>query len=80
MKKRELLESERVKREMSRKQVADFLKITESYYGMIEKGSRCPTLGLAQKIAKLFNQSVENLFCENSATVGCSDTNKAAWQ
>lgn len=40
------------------------LKITVSYYGMIEQGSRTPSLELAIAIAGLFDSNVEEIFFE----------------
>ena len=38
------------------------IKITVSYYGMIEQGVRTPNLELAIAIAELFGQSVREVF------------------
>lgn len=43
------------------------IKITESYYGMIEQGVRTPKLKLALAIAKLFDCAPEELFFESKA-------------
>ncbi|KQL56961.1 MULTISPECIES: helix-turn-helix transcriptional regulator [Bacillaceae] len=38
------------------------VSISESYYGMIEQGSRFPSLNVAIAIAKLFKVSPESIF------------------
>ncbi|SET00558.1 putative transcriptional regulator [Salinibacillus kushneri] len=38
------------------------IKITDSYYGMIEQGVRNPSLKLALSIAKIFNSNPEEIF------------------
>lgn len=40
------------------------IKITESYYGMIEQGVRTPSLSIALAIAELFNASPNDIFFE----------------
>lgn len=52
----------RAERGLRQQDVASFLGITTSYYGMIEQGSRIPHLDIAYKLAKFFNASVEDLF------------------
>ncbi|MGI8314907.1 helix-turn-helix transcriptional regulator [Halobacillus mangrovi] len=47
------------------------IKITSSYYGMIEQGVRSPNLHLAIAISKLFNTDIENIFLINNATKSC---------
>lgn len=70
MARRELLVQSRKQRGWSQKDVIHELecrfgiKITESYYGMIEQGVRTPKLELALAIAKLFGGTPEELFCD----------------
>lgn len=47
---------------LSRSNVADSLGITLGYYGMIESGTRQPRLDLAQRIAGMFDTTVEQIF------------------
>ncbi|MBG9783471.1 helix-turn-helix transcriptional regulator [Shouchella lehensis] len=62
----------RNKKNWSQKDVTDLLNIrfsvsiTESYYGMIEQGSRIPSLNVAMAIAKLFKVSPDSLFNKKS--------------
>lgn len=48
------------------------VKISVSYYGMIEQGVRTPNLELALAIAKLFEEDAEALFLntENNKVLG----------
>lgn len=42
------------------------IPITESYYGMIEQGTRTPKLGVGLAIAKLFQASPYDIFFNES--------------
>ena len=44
--------------------VARAIGVTTSYYGMIEVGSRKPSLIIALKLAKFFNIPVEDIFLQ----------------
>ncbi|MFW6009128.1 MAG: helix-turn-helix transcriptional regulator [archaeon] len=59
---RKELKEQRVKRGWTQEDVAKKCNVTRAFYGHIETGKRNPTLKLAFRIAKLFNESVENLF------------------
>ena len=52
----------RTKKGLKQRDVAKVLKITTSYYGMIELGTRDPRLKLAQKIAIFFGVKMEDVF------------------
>lgn len=45
--------------------VAMFLNISKSHYYKIESGIRNPNFILADKIAKLFNSNVNDIFFDN---------------
>jgi|UPI0007DC28CB putative transcriptional regulator len=47
------------------------IKITESYYGMIEQGARTPSLNVALAISSIFNANPESIFLTNSTTKCC---------
>lgn len=70
MKRRKSLINMRKNRKLTQKEVVNELeqlygiKITVSYYGMIEQGVRTPSLELAIAIAGLFNANVEDIFFE----------------
>jgi len=49
----------RIERNLKQKDIAKELDISTSYYGMIEIGSRRPSLPLAIKLSKFFDLSVE---------------------
>lgn len=72
MKQRKSLINLRKNRKLTQKEVVNELeqlygiKITVSYYGMIEQGVRTPSLELAIAIAGLFNTNVEDIFFEQS--------------
>ncbi|GKX29599.1 hypothetical protein SH1V18_20790 [Vallitalea longa] len=53
----------------SQRSVADSLGITTSYYGMIELGTRNPSLDVAMDIANYYNTSIEELFFEDKPLV-----------
>lgn len=52
----------RKERNLKQREVAEALGITTSYYGMIEIGTRRPSLSLAIKISRYFNLSIEEVF------------------
>lgn len=52
----------RLEHNLKQREMAEILGITTSYYGMIEIGTRKPSLKIAIKIAKYFNISVEDIF------------------
>ncbi|WP_406944520.1 helix-turn-helix transcriptional regulator [Halobacillus sp. SY10] len=80
--KREKLIQYRKNKKWSQKRVVEELstkhgiKITDSYYGMIEKGVRSPSLKLAVSIAKIFKVRPENIFLNNNTTKSCGDDSK----
>lgn len=63
---RKTLISLRKSRGLTQKDVAEKLGITTSFYGMIEVGSRNPTLELAKNIADFFGLDIENIFFDNT--------------
>ena len=52
----------RIARGLRQQDVAAFMGVTTSYYGMIEQGMRLPQLQLAYKLANFFNTSIEDIF------------------
>lgn len=52
----------RNKRNWTQKETARSLGVTTSYLGMIELGTRTPSLSLAYKISLLFNTTIEEIF------------------
>lgn len=57
----------RKERKITQQQIAEILGITRSYYGMIETGNRNPTLGLAKKIAELFQTDIDQIFFDDKS-------------
>ena len=49
---------------LQQKDVAKAIGVTTSYYGMIEVGTRKPSLAIAFKLAKFFNIPVEDIFLQ----------------
>ena len=50
---------------LQQKDVAKAIGVTTSYYGMIEIGTRKPSLIIALKLAKFFNIPVEDIFLQS---------------
>jgi len=75
--KREKLIQYRKNKNWSQKTVVEELykkhgvKISVSYYGMIEQGVRSPSLKLAVAISKIFKVRPENIFLTNNTTKSC---------
>jgi|LSQX01.1.fsa_nt_gb transcriptional regulator with XRE-family HTH domain len=61
------LEELRTERKLSKKQMADFLKIDQSTYGKYELGKREPDYDMIKKLADFFNVSVDYLLCRTDA-------------
>lgn len=61
---RQKLVDERIKRNLTQKQVADILDISEVYVRKIEKGVRNPGRETMQKFEQLYGISERNLFPE----------------
>ncbi|MGI6588893.1 MAG: helix-turn-helix transcriptional regulator [Peptococcia bacterium] len=59
---RHRLVKERKSRNWTQADVAKKLKITTSFYGMLEQGSRNPRLPLAFSLERLFGTPVADLF------------------
>ena len=51
--------------DLTQKDIATKVGITTSHYGMIELGSRKPSLNTAYKLAKFFKKSIEEIFFAN---------------
>ena len=65
---RDWLKDARVQKNLTMKQAADNLGISESYYSMIENGDRQKTLDLsmAQKLCDLFGMTIQQIVdCES---------------
>lgn len=61
MQRKKLIELRNLK-DLKQKDIAKMIGISTSYYGMIEQGVRTPNLQLAQKISKIFDSNVEDIF------------------
>lgn len=59
---RKKLKELREKRNLSVKEAAEFLGISESHYYKIESGVRSPNFRLAGKFARFFGTNVDELF------------------
>lgn len=58
-------ELRKVRGKKRQREVAEAVGITTSYYGMIEKGVRNPSLNLAKRIADFYCEKLEDLFFTN---------------
>lgn len=65
MKPRKLLKQLRLGRNLTQAQTAAAVSISPSYYGMIERGERNPTLEDAKRLADFFGISIDLLFFGN---------------
>ena len=59
---RKLLKEKRKGRGLTQAETAEKFGITRAFYGHIERETRNPTLKLAEKMAKFFDDNIENLF------------------
>lgn len=65
---RERLVKLRKGRGLTQAQTAKKLGISRTFYGMIENGTRNPTLLLAAQIAEFYGTTMEKIFLENKDT------------
>lgn len=77
MKREKLVKYRKCKKWSQRKVVEELsinygVKISISYYGMIEQGVRSPSLKLAIAIADLYEVRPEDIFLDNKTTKCCS--------
>ena len=56
------LKDKRSTKGLTQAQLAQILGVSRAFYGLIEKGKRQPTYGLAVKIATFFNTKPEDIF------------------
>ena len=63
---RKTLVSLRKKMNLTQKDISSKLGITASYYGMIEQGTRTPSLTLAKNIASFFGKNIEEIFLNSN--------------
>ncbi|MBV4422790.1 helix-turn-helix transcriptional regulator [Clostridium tyrobutyricum] len=68
---RKTLVSLRKKMNLTQKDISSKLGITASYYGMIEQGTRTPSLTLAKNIASFFGKNIEEIFLNSNTTKCC---------
>jgi len=62
------LRRERQKRGYSTEDLAEFLDLSTSYIGLLERGLRCPSLKCIFKMCDLFNLNPDKLLLEGKAT------------
>jgi len=60
------LEELRTEKRMTKKEVADYLQIDQSTYGKYELGKRQPDYETLDKLANLFNVSVDYILCRTN--------------
>ncbi|MDI6871196.1 MAG: helix-turn-helix transcriptional regulator [Bacillota bacterium] len=52
---------------LSQKDVAEAVGISRSFYTLIERGTRNPSLPVALRIARFFGADTRQLFCQSAA-------------
>lgn len=62
------LQELRQDKELSQEQTAKILTITKEYLSMLENGDRNPSDSLKEKMAKLYNCSIADIFLAISST------------
>ena len=61
--------------ELTQEQLADQVGVTRQTIVAIEKNKYLPSLGLAFKIARLFNVKIEDIFIDEAGTENGTDGN-----
>lgn len=59
------IKEERLKRDLRQLDVAEYLDISLPHYSSIERGARKLGLDRAEKLAKLYNRTIEDLCFSN---------------
>ena len=72
------LKDKRIGKGLTQAQMAQILGVSRAFYGLIEKGNRQPTYGLAVKIASFFNAKPEDIFLSANSTICTRDRQKEA--
>ncbi len=54
----------RNKNNLTQKDIAEIIKKTTSFYGMLETGKRKPSIDVAYSLAKFYNTTIEEIFFE----------------
>lgn len=62
------LKTLRIKKNLSRNELASELGLTSRYIAFLEKNERIPSLSTAVKISSYFNTSIEEIFLESNCT------------
>ncbi|MEM4546838.1 MAG: helix-turn-helix transcriptional regulator [Nitrososphaerota archaeon] len=57
-----MLRKLRKKKEITQKELAERLGVSQPYISMLERGKRFPTLRIAMKLADIFGVPIEQLF------------------
>ena len=65
----------RAMHELTQEQLADQVGVTRQTIVAIEKNKYLPSLGLAFKIARLFNVKIEDIFIDEAGTENGTDGN-----
>lgn len=55
----------RISKNLQQKDIAKSIGVSTSYYGMIELGTRKPSLCVAYKLSKFFRTPIETIFFYN---------------
>lgn len=72
------LKAIRKQREMSQEQVALEAEITTTYYGLVERDEKSPTVRMLEKICRALNYPISELF---SANITCeTEDNRYVYQ
>lgn len=65
---RKTLQELRKEKKLTQEQTAKILTITKEYLSMLENGDRNPSDSLKEKMAKLYNCSIADIFLAISST------------
>lgn len=77
---RNVLADKRKEAGLTQEDTRKLLDISLSFYRKIEQGTRNPGLRLAQKIVKIFNTTVDEIFFENKGHNMCPRVNNPRYK
>lgn len=62
------VKDKRIEKNLTQLELANLVGVTPKYIGFIENGERNPSLQVAQKIAKILDSTIDDIFLHSKCT------------
>lgn len=62
------VKDKRIEKNLTQLELANLVGVTPKYIGFIENGERNPSLQVAQKIAKILDSTIDDIFLRSKCT------------